>query len=96
MTDFTGNDWESLMEGYLKDFGDKEYIDLEISALFCRLSKMLEKKSMLYWHIRSFQDYIREDINPMGLRVRIFPTLDGLDSEFKNGKKYYVVAHKTY
>lgn len=38
---------------------------------------------MLFWHTRSFEDYIKEDIIPLGLRVQIFPTLEGLDSEFK-------------
>lgn len=84
MTSFTGDGWETLMEGYLKDFGDKESVDSEISSLFSRLSKTLEKKSLFYWHVKSFQDYIKEDINPAGLRVQIFPTLEGLDSEFKS------------
>lgn len=44
MTGFIGNDWESLMEGYLKEFGHKEQTDSEISSLFYRLSKTLEKK----------------------------------------------------
>lgn len=28
--------------------------------------------------IRSFEDYIKEDMNPLGLQVQIFPTLEGL------------------
>lgn len=37
----------------------------------------------MFWHIKSFQDYIKEDINPLGLRVQIFPNLESLDSDFK-------------
>lgn len=37
----------------------------------------------MFWHVKSFRDYIRDIINPLGLRVHIFPTLDDLDSDFK-------------
>lgn len=43
----------------------------------------MEKKLLLFWHIKSFQDYIKNNINPLGLRVQIFPTLEDLDTEFK-------------
>lgn len=37
----------------------------------------------MFWNIRSFEDYIKEDMNLPGLRVQIFPTLEGLDTAFK-------------
>lgn len=82
-SNFTGDDWESLMEGYLKKFGDNEQIDSEISSLFFRLSETLEKKSLMFWHVKSFRDYIRDNITPLGLWVQIFPTLDDLDTDLK-------------
>lgn len=51
MTGFTGNEWESLTEGYLKEFGNKEQIVSEISSLFNRLSKTLEKKTLCFFGI---------------------------------------------
>lgn len=71
------------MQGYLKKFGDNEQIETEISSLFFRLSKNLEKKSLLFWHVQSFQDYIKSNINPLGLRIQIFPTMEDLDTDFK-------------
>lgn len=83
MTNFIGQDWDTLMESYLKEFGHSEQLDSEISSLFFKLSKMLEINSRLFWHIKSFQDYIGEAMTPLGLRVQIFPTLEDMDSDFK-------------
>lgn len=33
------------------------------------LDRVLEKKYALFWHIKSFDRYIKETINPLGLRV---------------------------
>lgn len=52
----------------------------------------MEKKSALFWHIRSFQDYIKEKINPFGLRVQIFPTLEDMNPEFKTKWKAVLQA----
>lgn len=35
----------------------------------------------MFWHIKSFEDYLKEDMNPLGLQI--FPNLEGLDSDFK-------------
>lgn len=40
-------------------------------------------KKSLHWHIQSFENYIKEDINPFGLRVQIFPTFETGDVDFK-------------
>lgn len=42
----------------------------------------------MFWHIENFEKYIREDINPYGLRIQIFPLIDNISqyqsiSEFK-------------
>lgn len=81
---FVGQDWDLLMQKYLDKFGDNERIEAEISSLFFKLSKNLEKKSLFFWHIKSFQDYIQNNINPLGLRIQIFPTLEDLDTDFKS------------
>lgn len=33
--------------------------------------------------MKSFEEYISENLHPFGLRVRIFPTFDNLDTSFK-------------
>lgn len=38
----------------------------------------------MFWQIKSFKDYIKDNMNPLELRVQIFPNLEGLDSDFKN------------
>lgn len=84
MANCTGSNWDSLMSGYLDEYGKNEHIESEINCYFFKLTKVLEKKSSLYWHIRSFRDYINDNMNPLGLRVQIFPNLEGLDTELKN------------
>lgn len=81
---FLGQDWETLMQQYLDKFGDNDRTEAEISSLFFKLAKNLEKKSSFFWHVRSFQDYIKSNLNPLGLRIQIFPTLEDLDAAFKS------------
>lgn len=81
---FVGQDWETLMQQYLDKFSDSDRTEAEISSLFFKLAKNLEKKSSFFWHIRSFQDYLKSNMNPLGLRVQIFPTLEDLDADFKS------------
>lgn len=83
MPKYMGSDWDNLMSGYLDDYGKNEHIDSEFNSLFLKLTRILEKKSSMFWHIKSFQDYIK-DINPLGFRVQIFPNPEGLDADFKN------------
>lgn len=42
-----------------------------------------KKKNLLHWHIQSFGEYMRDDLNPLGLRVQIFPSIENVDSSFK-------------
>lgn len=72
------------------EFEQKESLDSELAMSFSTLNQILEKKSLLHWHIKSFQDYITKNLNPFGLRIQIFPTFDNIDSSFKakrHGKK---------
>lgn len=50
----------------------------EILALFAHLKKLLEHKSRFYWHGHFFQSYIDNKVVPLGLRIKIFPTLKNL------------------
>lgn len=54
-----------------------------MNSLFLQLKTLVENKVSLFWQIENFKHYIQEDINPLGLRVQIFPTLDNLDTTFK-------------
>lgn len=71
------------MANIQKDYQDKEQVTSDLSSLFSCLTKILEKKSALHWHIESLGRYIREGINPIGLRIQIFPTLDNITKELK-------------
>lgn len=83
MAEFVGQAWESFTTNPQKEYGQNESKESEISFLFFNLTKWLEKKSLLYWHIKTFKEYIREDLNPLGLQVQIFPSFDNIDSTFK-------------
>lgn len=75
--------WNDFTIKLQQDFDQNESCVSELSFLFSGLTKWLEKKSLLHWHIKSFEEYIRDDLNPLGLRVQIFPTFDNLDPIFK-------------
>lgn len=83
MGDLVGTEWDTLMSGIQTSFQTKEQQESDVSALFLTLKRTLEKKSALHWHIQSFERYIKENINPIGLRIQIFPTLDNITSQMK-------------
>lgn len=74
MSKFVGDDWATLMHEYKTTFEQGDQIELLISSLFHKLTKVLEKKSVLFWHTKSFDRYISEQISPFGLCVHYFPT----------------------
>lgn len=61
----------------------KEQVKSDLTSLFFSLTKVLEKKSALHWHIQSLDRYIQENINPIGLRIQIFPILDYISNDLK-------------
>ncbi|XP_077325619.1 uncharacterized protein LOC143960693 [Lithobates pipiens] len=83
MNMFQGHEWDTLMLGYETEFEKNDRADTEITTLTSKLMKLLEKKSALFWHIKSFDRYNKEKINPLGLRVQIFPNVDSISSECK-------------
>lgn len=84
MTNYVGTKWDSTMLGFYKDFTQKEQKDTELSSIFFNLKKMLEKKSSYHWHIHSFQQFTKNNMNPFSLRIQIFPTLENMSTSFKN------------
>lgn len=79
---FKGKEFDTLMGQYRKH-GLKEARGSEMNSLFLQLKTLVENKVSLFWQVKNFEHYIQEDINPFGLRVPIFPTLDNLDTIFK-------------
>lgn len=37
----------------------------------------------MHWHVKTFDGCIRDDLNPLGLQVQIFPSFENLDPMFK-------------
>lgn len=84
MTNYASTNWDSTMSGLYRNFVQKEKRGTELSSVFLNLKKVLEKKSSYHWHIHSFKQYIRNEMNPFGLRIQIFPALDDMSTTFKN------------
>lgn len=80
---FQGSSWTALMADYSKNHEEGEAVQSELSSLCNQLSKYVEKKAAFFWHIDNFERYIREDINPYGLRIQIFPLIDNISPDFK-------------
>lgn len=80
MNNFQEDEWANLMSSYKTDFEQGDRVKTLVSSLFQKLNRVLEKKSALFWHVKS---YSKEKINPLGLRVQIFPNLDQISTECK-------------
>lgn len=83
MAAYEGDQWANLMSKLYHDFEQTESLESKLTLFFSNLSQTLEKKSLLYWHIKSFENYSTENLNPFGLRVQIFPSFDNIDASFK-------------
>ncbi|XP_040191614.1 uncharacterized protein LOC120937137 [Rana temporaria] len=83
MSAYQGDEWMNLMQQYEAKFEKGEQVDTQISSHFRKLGKLLEKKSSLFWHIKSFERYTSAKINPFGLRIQIFPHTEQVDTPFK-------------
>lgn len=67
------------MSRSLKNFDTNESAESELLYAFSNLTSSVEKKASLHWHIKSFEDYNREGINPFGLWVQIFPSFEKIE-----------------
>lgn len=83
MGDLLGENWEDLMSTIKSNYQVKEQVKTDLTSLFHSLTKALEKKCALHWHIQSLDRYIQENINPIGLRIQIFPILDRISDNLK-------------
>lgn len=79
---FRGKEFKIIMDKY-REHGQKEAHESELTSLFSQLKRLVEKKVSMFWHIKSFENYIPVDMNPFGLRIQIFPTLDMIDTVFR-------------
>lgn len=69
MGDLQGGEWKEFMAKIQRSYQVKEQLASDLASLFFSLTKTLEKKSALHWHIQSLERYIGEHINPIGLRI---------------------------
>lgn len=75
MAEFQGTNWDSLISNYQSNFNDHDKREMEVIAISNSLRTLLERKSNNSWHQKYFNKYLEEGINPMGLRIQIFPTI---------------------
>lgn len=78
---FKGKYFEGHMTKYSEQ-GRKQAHESEMMALFSQLSKLVDRKAHLLWHIESFEQYIKDDINPFGLCIQIFPSFENTNDTF--------------
>lgn len=71
------------MADYSKNHDKGEAIQSELYSLCGQLGKLVEKKTALFWHTKNFQKYIRNDTNPYGLCIQIFPLIENISLDFK-------------
>lgn len=85
MADYAGVNWDRLMNSYQDQHTNNEITDYDAFSYFVKLRKLLEKKTVNFWHRKYLERYLEEeDIAPFGLRVQIFPQLGNLTPEFKS------------
>lgn len=77
---FRGKEFKTLMGKY-REHGQKEEQGSEMNFMFFQLKRLVEKK--MFWQVENFEHYIQEDINPFGLRIQIFHTLENINIVFK-------------
>lgn len=54
-----------------------------MEIVFQKLLQTFEHKASLFWHIKYFEQYIAEDLNPKGLRVQVFHNIWASDLDFR-------------
>lgn len=83
MGDYAGANWDRLMHSYQTQHVNNDNIDSDTFSYFTKMKKLLEKKSVNFWHKCYLERYVEEQIVPFELRVQIFPLLGDLTPEFK-------------
>lgn len=81
--DFVGTAWL----GYINDVQTSCLTDtgqeIGLNHYLIKMKKLLKKKSNLHWHVDFLQQYARDNLSPVGLRVQIFPSFQNTGTEFK-------------
>lgn len=83
MADCVGNDWEGFMLDIKKTCSSTNVHEVDFEIVYQKLLQTFERKSSLFWHIKYFEQYMMEEINPKGLRVQVFPNMWAIDQDFK-------------
>ncbi|XP_040196441.1 uncharacterized protein LOC120929222 [Rana temporaria] len=84
MSQFSGLDWEKFLDTIQNSYTSQAKTEVGLDVFFLKLKRLMERKSNLGWHIRFFDRYLKEKVNPQGLRVQIFPTFEMTESTLKD------------
>lgn len=81
--DFVGNAWlgyiNDVQASCLTDTGQ----EIGLNHYITKMKKLMKQKSNLHWHVDFLQQYARESLSPVGLRVQVFPSFQNVSTEFK-------------
>lgn len=61
------------MQTHSSKWGQDDKIKMEANDLFAMLKTLLEKKLNVHWHSAYLEKYVKDEIIPFGLRLRLFP-----------------------
>lgn len=71
MDSFGDPAFESLLLNFQQKYNQKDKITRDIDLLFRKFTKLMERKCVIFWHIRHLETYLLKNINPFGLKVQI-------------------------
>lgn len=72
-----------LLLNLQQQYNQKDKITFDIDIFFQKLTRLLEKKCVMLWHIKYLENFLTLGINPFGIRVQIFPNLQNIHEDFK-------------
>lgn len=81
--DFIGNGWLGYMTEIQTNCNTDTEQEIGINQYMAKLKRVLKKKANLHWHIEFLHKYVRENINPLGLRIQLYPSFQVTSPEFK-------------
>lgn len=81
--EFIGNGWLGYMTEIQTNCNTDTEQEIGINQYMAKLKRVLKKKANLYWHIEFLQKYVRETINPLGLRIQLYPSFQVTSAEFR-------------
>lgn len=72
--DVLGTAWGGLYVHHSGQLTDHKNED-DIKVFLDRMFNLLKRKSHLHWHTKYCELYIKEKVCPLGLRMKVFPTI---------------------